>query len=318
MPSYNKKDIVFVLFSIIISSLLTLFPAGIFTIICQGLTVATIGYAVTRHHYSFVSVVCIINFVIYLIFSGNILYALSSSVPVILCGLTLGICYNLKFSVFKLLTIFTLVFVLNTALNIKVTEIVQKGQNVFNETIYLAGNICRETLTSAYGSELALSEIDALVSEITSTLLRFSPSFIVIACICFSLISYYLFKRLNQIRKNDVSHFAQFSLWKSDKFIAITFFVLIALSLVIPENFYISDVLLNMVTVMAFIFFVFGLSFLEFKLEFKINKPFLRKFILVVIASLSLLFMGVPFMVLSVLGAIDGISDLRSKQTLNR
>ena len=313
MPSFNKKDAIFSVMSIIIATLLTLLPAGLLSVISQGLVAAVIGYTVIKHHYSFVSVICLINFVIYLIFSGNILVALFSSIPIILCGLTLGICYNLKFSASRLLTIFTGVFVLNTVFNIKITEIAQKGQNVFNEIIYFAGDIYRETLIGASGGSVPLSQIDEIVSEVTSLLLRFSPSFIVISCILFSLISYYLFRRLCQIRKVYVSCFAKFSEWKSDKFISVTFLVLTLFSFIAPENSFLSDVILNMVTVMAFVFFIFGLSYIEFKLENKFKKSFVRKFILIVISSLSLIFIGLPFMAISFIGAICGISDLRSK-----
>ena len=84
-----------------------------------------------------------------------------------------------------------------------------------------------------------------------------------------------------------------------------------------PGESFLSDISLNITAVMSFIFFVLGLSLVEFKLENKIKKSYIRKLILIVII-LSSLFMGFTFTVISTIGALDGLINYREKKFFNR
>ena len=112
--------------------------------------------------------------------------------------------------------------------------------------------------------------------------------------------------------------FASFSDWRSDKVISITYFVLLALYFVVPTGNFLSDTLLNMVTVMTFVFFVLGLSFLEYKLKNRIEKSGVRKLVLVGISLSAFVLMGLPFLALAICGALDGCFDFRHRKKIIR
>ncbi len=318
MPSHKIKTILASSFAVAVLSLLTLLPINALFILCSATIVAVIGFCVTRLHYGYVAFVCFINFAIYTIFSGSLLSSISSSLPLVLCGLTLGICLNLKLSVYKTLTIFAVLYLLCIVLSIKITEVFVSGQNAFVQAVEVIGNVLRESLTALYPEQAGSNEIDSLVSEFTSMLLRFSPSFIVIVCISFALLCYYLFRRLCMITKTDVSCFLSFSSWRAEKFLSIPFFIIMALCIFMPNESFLSDILLNISAVMSFIFFILGLSLVEFKLEKTIRKSYIRKFILIVIVLCSFFIMGFPFAVISTIGALDGLINYREKKFFNR
>lgn len=318
MPSNKLKEFFLAVLITVVFTLLTLLPAAALSILCAAAVTALLGYSATRFHYGFVAFQAFVICAVYVLFQKSLSGALITSLPVILCGLTLGICYNVKLSVFKLLSIFTSVYVLNIAVNIKLAGMASTGQNIFEEAIASVGQVYKESLTAMYGSQLSGTEINNVVSELTSTLLRFTPSFIVIACICFALLSYYLFKRILKIRKSDLSMFASFSEWRADKVISITYFVLLALYFVVPAGNFLSDTLLNMVTVMTFVFFVLGLSFLEYKLKNRIEKSGVRKLVLVGISLSAFVLMGLPFLALAICGALDGCFDFRHRKKIIR
>ena len=317
LPSHKIKTILASSFAVAVLSLLTLLPINALFILCSAAIVAVIGFCVTRLHFGYVAFVCFINFAIYTIFSGSLLSSISSSLPLVLCGLSLGICLNLKLSVYKTLTIFTVSYLLCIVLNIKITEIFVSGQNAFVQTVEVIGNVLRESITTLYPEQAGANEIDSLVSEFTSMLLRISPSFIVIICISFALLCYYLFRRLCMMTKTDVSCFLSFSSWKAERFLSIPFFIILALYFFMPGESFLSDISLNISAVMSFIFFVLGLSLIEFKLEKKIKKSYIRKLILIVIV-LSSFFMGFTFTVISTIGALDGLINYREKKFFNR
>ena len=315
MPSNRMKEFLMTVLLTVVFTLLTMLPASVFSVLCAAAVTAIFGYSVTKYHYGYVAFIGFVIFAVYVLFQRSLPGALIAALPVFLCGLTLGICCNLKLSVFKLLSIFTSVYVLNTAVNIKMAGTTPSGQNVFEEVIASVGQMYNESLTAYYGAQLSETEINSIVSELTSTLLRFSPSFIIISCICFAVLCYYMFKRILNIRKTDVSFLTCFSEWRADKFISIIYFVLLAFYFVVPAGNFLSDTLLNMVTVMSFIFFILGLSFLEFKLKKRINKSATRKLILVGVSLSVFVLMGLPFLVLAATGALDGCFNFRHKKT---
>lgn len=316
MSRNNAKDFLLTMLLIVIFTLLTALPQPTLTILASALVTALIGYSVTKFHYGYVTLLSFVVLVINLLFQTNFLSALTVSMPVILCGLTLGIAYNLKLSVLKLICVFTTVYVLDVALNIKLASVAFRGENLFESVVSSVGQMYRETLVTAYGSALPAAEIDAVVSQLTSTLLRFTPGFIVISCAGYALLCYYIFKRFLKLKKADTSSFNDFLDWHADRSISIFYFILMFIYFLIPTEKFLSDVLLNMVTIMSFVFFILGLAFLEFKLKTRLKRSGTRKLIVLAVSLSSFLLMGLPFFVLSIVGAFDGFFDYRHKKVL--
>ncbi|MBR4874568.1 MAG: DUF2232 domain-containing protein [Clostridia bacterium] len=305
------KEYVTVAVLIVISSLLMAIPVPIAMVLFASLTAALVGFSFTKFHYTYASFCVLLVFAVNLLITKNILLALTSSLPCILCGLSLGICYNLKFSTAKFLGITSGVYLVNTIANFALAKTNESGLSFLEEAIYSIGAIYKETLTSSGGVNVSESEVDALITELTSMLLRFMPAFIIIASICFALLGYFVFQKILIIAKSDISCFSRFSDWKADKPVSIMFLVLLVIGILSPQGAYISDVLANVVTASSFVFYVLGLSYIDFKAKAQTKRR--RRLLLALIFLSTFAFMGIPYMVVSLLGALDGCFNLRHK-----
>ncbi len=310
--SAKWKDMISVMVLTIIFTLLATLSQGLLTILAVSIVTALLGYATTKFHYVYITGLSVLIIAIYLLFYNSVLSTITSAIPVILCGLTLGISYNLKFSVFKLLCVFTTVYVLYIAINIKLVSLAFVGENFFESFVASLGTFYEEALQSFSEAKLSADEINAVVSEFTSAILRFSPSFLLILCILIALLSYFVFWCVLRLKKTDTSLFAPFSMWHAEKGISITYFILMILSLFIPSGF-LADVLLNMITVMCFVFYVLGISLLLFNLKKKALKKFTINIIMTFVIVLSITMIGLPFLVISFAGAFDGFFDYRRR-----
>jgi len=305
------KEYVTVAMLIVISSLLMAIPVPLTAVLFATLVTALVGFSFTKFHYTYASFCALLVFAVNLLVSKNILLALTSSLPYVLCGLSLGISYNLKFSTPKFLGITSGVYLVNTMANFALTRNPESGLSLFEEAIYSIGTIYRETMIDAGGVNVSESQVDALITELTSMLLKFMPAFIIIASICYALLSYFVFQKILIIAKSDVSCFSRFSDWKAEKSVSIVFLVLLVVGVLSPSGTYVSDVLANIVTASSFVFYVLGLSYIDFKLKAQTRRR--RRLLLAGIFLLTFAFMGIPYMVISLLGALDGCLNLRHK-----
>ncbi len=308
MPHQKVREYIFLLLCLVILSLAHLLPVLFLSVLCLALSSGILGYLMTKYHYGYVITALGCIFFVYLLFSGNVLSALTVS----LCGLTLGISYNLKYPPTKTVCICATVYVLNVAVNIKLAD--STSQNALEEAIAAAGNILKESLATVQEAQIPESEINAIISQISATILRCMPSFIVIISICFSLLCFYMFKRICTMKKNDVSFLTPFSKWQADKTVSIIYLVLLLFTRFLPAGTLFGDALQNITLIMTFVFYVFGLSLLEHLLKRFIKGSVLRKFLLIIISMIAIPFMGVPYFILSIGGAFDSFADYRQKK----
>ncbi len=315
MLSYEKrKEYMIAVGALVIFSLLSMFPVTLITVICSSLSVAVLGYITTKFHYILVAFAGLCIAAVDFLFSSNFLYVLLNALPVILCGLTLGIAYNVKLHPLKTVTIFTGVYAVDTIANLKISEAIS-SQNFIESIVANVEKTYQDALSSA---QLPYEELHDIVSQITSMLVQFSPALIVIISFSYALLSFYFFKRICILRKADCQVLTAFSQWRAEKSIGIIYFIMIVLMLLVPTGSLISDAILNTVTVMTYVFFVLGLAFLEHTLLKRFPKSGLRKAVLVVIAISSTLLASIPFFIISIIGAMDTFMDYRRKKLFDR
>lgn len=178
------------------------------------------------------------------------------------------------------------------------------------------GQFYKTALSTAYGSG-SEAEINNLVSEFTSALLRLSPSYVVIMCIIFALICLCFFKCILKIKKRDITIFTPFVEWRLNKFMSITYFILLCIYFLVVSDTLVSDIVLNIITIMNFIFFILGFSLLNFLIKRKIEKNLKRKLIFLGITVISILFMPFSYNIISLFGALDGYFNYRQKKLFN-
>ncbi len=287
----------------IILTLISMLPIGILGIVVTALLASTIGYSVTKHHYSFVGVVCACVFLICLIFSKDFLLSIAASLPLILCGVTLGITYNLKFSEFTAISVICGIYTIYLLLNVK-----------FANAFSLSAKDYSNLLLSLYPDQFTQAEIDTLIADAMSVMMKFMPSFIIIMCGCLALLMFYIFKKVLKATKRDISFYKPFSDWHADRSFSIFFLIIALISLFLPEKNYFSDALSNVVLVSVFVFYIFGLALVDFLLSRKFKNKLSRRIILILLITFS---SGIPMLIFCFIGTLDGIINIREKITKN-
>lgn len=308
MTKNSFKNYLLVLIITAVFSLAGLLPLGVITLLIHAVLASIIGYTVVRYHYWFVAAVSAFLVAVFTIFSGNFYAAILVSLPVLLCGISLGIAHNLKISEFKTVAIITGVYTLNFLLNIRFLGSKSISfENLFTNTkeIYV------DAITSAYDNTIPKEELETLVSEILSLIYRFMPSITVIFSILVALLFLYTFKKVLKITKTDTEFYKSFSEWHLDRSVGITSLVVIIINFSLPFDNYLSAALSNVCVISFFVFYIFGLAFICSLLKKRIAKPKLLKTIMFFIALLPVISLGLPFLMISSLGIIDACFNFR-------
>ena len=312
MTENKFKHYALILILTIVLSAVSTLGLGVFGFLFTAILASIIGYTITRYHYFFVGAVCACVVAVYALFVGNFVAAITSLLPVLLCGISLGIAYNVKLTEFKTISILSCIYTLYLLLSVKIIGVNENNRNIIEEAFKTSSEIYKETLLAAYGSEISLIEIDSLMADVMSVLMKFMPSFIIILCICVALFMFFIFKKVLKFKKSDLSLYKPFSEWQFDKSLSVVYFIIVIISFIIPEG-YMADALKNVVFVSTFVFYILGLSFVDFLLKRRIKNATSEKIILILTALFSLFALGFPFILISILGAADGLLNIKEK-----
>ncbi len=312
MTKNTFKSYALIITSAIILTLVSMLPMGMFGVIITALLASTIGYTITKHHYYFVGLVCTCVFLIYLIFSKDFISSIAVSTPLILCGMTLGITYNLKFSEFVTTGVICGIYTIYFLLNIKLLG--ASGEDLFKNAFALSAQDYNDVLVALYPEQFTQAELDTLIADAMSVMMKFMPSFMIIMCGCLALLMLYTFKKILKFTKNDITLYKPFFKWRADKSFTIAFFVIAVISFFLPKQTYVSDALANVLFVSLFVFYIFGLSLIDFLLKRKFTNSFLRRTILILLVLFTF---GTLLFIICLLGAIDGFINIREKITKN-
>ncbi len=314
MTENKFKHYALILILTIILSAASTLNISIFVFLITALLATVIGYSVVRFHYYFVVAVCACVISVYALFTGSFFVAITSLLPTLLCGLSLGITYNLKVAEFKTISILSCVYTLYLLLSVKIIGVNSNNKNIIEETIETSSDMYKEALLATYGSEISVTEIDAIMTNVLSVVMKFMPSFIIILCICIAFLMFFIFKKILRLTKSDLSIYKPFSEWKLDKSLSVIYIVILIISFTVPKG-YLADALINVILVSSFIFYIIGLSFIDFLLKRGFKSSIPRKICLVFIALLPLFALGFPFMLLSIVGASDGLFCFKEKMS---
>ncbi len=304
----NFKSYALILTSTIITVLISILPLGFLGIVASAVLSAIIGYTVIKYHYFFVATISVCIPLIYSIFTGEFFSAITVSLPTILCGLSLGISYNIKLSEFKLLGILTGIHTVDLLINIKILG--HNNANILEELLSSSAKMYQDALSSTYGGQISHADINSMLAEILPVMTRLAPCFIVILCGLISLLMLYIFKKVLKFTKSNTDLYKPFSDWHADKSLSISLIFIIILTFFVPTQSYISAALENVFIISLFVFYIFGLSFIDFLLKRRITDSWKRKLILVLLVLFSF---GLSLVLLCTLGLLDGFWNFREK-----
>ncbi len=312
MAENKFKNYALILIATVILSLISTLNLSIVGILFTALLASVIGYTITRYHYYFVGLVCVCSCTVYALFVGDFIVAISSLAPTLLCGISLGIAYNLKFTEFKTISLLSCVYVIYLLLSVKIIGVDENNLNIIEKTFKESSEVYKNVLLATYAGEFSQAEISKLMSEIMTTMMKFMPSFILIICIVIAIFIFYIFKKILKITKSDLSVFKPFSEWQFDKSLGIIYIIVAIMIFIAPKG-YIADAFANVLAVSTFIFYVLGLSFIDFLLKSRMNNSAPRKILLFFIATLPIFALGLPFIFICILGLFDCLINLKEK-----
>lgn len=312
MTKNSFKNYALIVIATVVLSLISMLPIGFFGVITTALLVSVIGYTVTKHHYYFVGVVCACVIFIYALFSGDFCLTLVVNLPLILSGITLGIAYNLKLSEFKTTSIIAGIYTIYTLLNFKF--LTQDNKNYFENLLSVSIKNYSDVMASVYPEQFTQAEVQTILQDALAVMMKYMPSFTIILCALLALLMLYTFKKVLKLTKSDISFLNSFSDWHADKSFSIFFIIIALISLSLPEKTYFSDALANVVLVSVFVFYIFGLSMVDFLLSRKFKNKFTRRILLILLITFS---SGIPMLIFCFIGVLDGIVDIREKITKN-
>ena len=313
MTKNNLKNYILTAILTVIFAIGTSIPFGMISVISSVALVGLVGYTVTRFHYIFVGFVCICILIPYVSFVGELSSAIYAYSEVIIYGVSLGICFNLKLSGIKTAGIVS-------GLNIAYTLLAMIVMGVSNDFVASLTD-GMQSFYPLYEEYITQEDYRSLMLTAIEMMTKFIPSFIVLSSVFIGIIYFVAFRFILKITKSK-SHYEMFSDYRADKPLSIIYFALSVISFFVPADSYYGDILRNIVLISTFIFFVFGLALIAYKLKNRFGNSPKAKFLLALAIFSPLFALGLPFTVIGYIGALDGIFDFRlknsSKNTINK
>lgn len=300
LKTYITVSILSVLFSVG-----SLVPIGIISAISSIALVGLIGYTVTRFHYAFVGFLCICAFVPYALFAKDFASALYTYSQLALCSIALGICFNVKLSGIKTIGIVSAFHVIYILLTMLITGL---GNNF---TVLLSDTM--QSLYPLYEGYISQADYHSIILTAIEMMTRLVPSFVVLSGVFTGLIYFGAFRLVLKMTHSE-SYCEKFSDCRADKTFSIIYFILSLISFLLPDNNYYSDIIMNVILITTFVFFIFGLSLIAYKLNISFGDSPKKKLLFALAVVSPLFIFGLPFTVIGYIGALDGIFDFRQNK----
>lgn len=287
---------------------------GIINILSGIFVSVLLGYSVTKYHYLFVIAESLIIFSVITgiySFSGNIIdvyFSINTAVILILLGLGLGISVNLKLNISKTVIICSFIYLANVLIGFVISGDGFSYKMLFDELKMVVS----ESLYSQYANAPeVISATEEIVSETINIMYRFIPAFFVCFAGLNGLILTFVFKKV-VLKLNKNLRIESFSMFHAEKSLSILFLFTIMISLMINDALF-FDALLNVIVILCFMFFICGLSYIDYSMRKKNKNTTYRTLMIIVILPFISITFAVPTLVIVGVGIVDGLFNLRKK-----
>lgn len=281
------------------------------------LTSALIGVSATKHHYLFVFSECaaaVLVITLYHSFIGGIIgtvAGVTAGVILVLLGVGLGLSTNLKMSISGTVLVSSAIYLANMLIGFGVL-----GREIpFEMLLAEFKNILTETINMQYaGMPEITSQADVIIDSLMETAFKFMPSMLICSAVISGLVLTYVYKAiLNRNNKNLKTE--SFSFLRAERSIGLIFIFALA-ALAVTENALLSDALLNLVVIMCFVFFVCGLSYIDFSMKSKGKNKTYRTLMIIVVIPLMTMFFALPAVLIAGTGFFDTLINFRKRKEI--
>ena len=296
-------------------SILYCITGGLVQFLAGILASVLIGTSVTKHHYAFVSIECLLCLAVVSGFYGiqagvmGIIAGLSSGVILVLIGIGLGLSTNLKLSVSGTVLLCSAIYLANMLIGFMLI-----GREMpFDILLSEFRDILSETFKAQYSSMPDIGmQLDAVIDEMMALTFKFMPSFLICSALISGFIATLIYsKTVVKLNKNVKP--VSFSFLRVERTVGVLCIVILLIA-AFSEDALISDAVLNVVVIMSFIFFICGLSYFDFSMKKKgKNRTYRSIMIIVVIPLVSMLFL-LPSAVICGAGFLDSLINFRKNK----
>ncbi len=310
---------------IIVLSLVSSFTVGFLQAIAGILISVIIGVMSTKYHYGYVFASASTAFVVPIIisvFSGSsfiegITFATVLSLPMILIGFVLGIAANLKFEFSKTILMASVLYLVGSLINIKVLSMINPDSFNIQSIVSMSVNEINETVKTMYAHDPdTRSYLTQIIGAIGKALLTLSPALFIVISLAIGYVSTILFKKINSLCGANMNFWPVFSNMRPDRAFTIIFVIIFFLNTAAPMGLF-SDACANVELVLSCVFFVFGLSFLDWKFKNGGMKKWTRRMLLIVMVLACTMFMVLPLLIVIMFGVTDGLFGIRQRADKN-
>ena len=302
---------------ILLFSLLYSITGSIVNLISGMMISIFLGYSVTKHHYLFVGLQsALIVFVITMFYSFSIsefgaLSGVISGASLVLLGIGLGLSVRTKMQISTTIIMCSAIYLINMLIGFAVL-----GESIsYAELLTEMKNILAETTQAQYPGVPEMEHmLSDMLSEMVAYSFKFMPSILVCSAgmsgVLLTLIFIKIIVKLNQ----DICLESVSSLRCARSF-GIMFIFTIFATLYINDAL-ILDALLNLLFIMCFIFYVCGVSYIDFLIRHKGKTASFRLLTVLVVIPLITFIFALPAVVLVGTGLLDSIIDFRKRRSL--
>lgn len=312
MDSKKLKIYFLNLFALLAFSSLFCITNGIINILAGMLVSVIIGKSVTKYHYWYVGLLCLFSFVIISLFYG-ILQAFLPSIVLIMLGLTLGISTNIGLSYYFTVMVCSAIYLVETIINLKIIDKVTPNGESYGAILRQAGENAAAILGQQYGqSQEILRAIDETIDAMMSLTFTLTPAVFVAVCLASAGVLVMIYKKVQLKSKTDVSHLCPFSMLRGDKVIGFLFLIVISIAMLSSEGL-ITDLCLNVIVILCFVFFIFGLAYIEYVMKSRGYNILSRRLTVLIAIPLLSLFFIFPVIIVIGIGVSDSLIDLRAR-----
>jgi len=311
----HKKSYFLSILAVALLSLIYCTTGGVIHFLAGIMVGALIGISVTKHHYIYValqSALCVALLAAFHGFSGGAygaLAGLTAGVILVLIGIGLGLSSNLSMSVSATVLMSSLIYLANMLIGFFAL-----GREIpFDMLIGEMRAVYTEVLEMQYaGLPEITQKADEIINSIMGMTIKFMPSVLICSAGVLGLIQSYIYRvMLPKFNKN--AKIESFSMLRAERTIGVLFIV-ICIALSISQNVLICDALLNLVVIMGFVFFICGLSYIDFSMRHKGKNKTHRAIMIIVVIPLITMFFALPAIIVAGVGFFDSLINFRKRK----
>ncbi len=269
---------------------------------------ALLGALYYREHFALGIANSLVALIIFTLFFGPV-QALIAGVPMLLLALALALGTRFKLSIYKLLFLCSVLFLLELLFNLGLVGQLSGGEVTLSSMMLEMGRQTRELMLQQYSNpEMAGVIEQAIFSAIDMSIMLAPTIFTVISIVlAFTLISIY--KKM-MLKHEDMSFLLPFNALQGDKPFSVFYLALVFLFLAAPEGLF-FDAAANVVLILGFLFVMLGLAVFNCKLKQNGTKRTARRVLTAALICFSTVFFMLPLFALLICGLADSFFDYR-------